>query len=88
MGGPVLYPGRLLNVYTGRADPGLLRIIVRADRRVRQLRFQSEIGERCDILANVDDAPMGVTLFAILLPWTTGPVSFHGLDADGEVVAT
>jgi hypothetical protein len=31
MGGPALYPGRLLNVYTGRADRGLLRVIVRAD---------------------------------------------------------
>lgn len=32
MGGPVLYPGRLVNVYTGRADPGLLRVIVRPGR--------------------------------------------------------
>jgi hypothetical protein len=88
MGGPVLYPGRLLNVYTGRSDPGLLRVIVRADPRVRQLRFQSENGERCEMLApSVDDASTGVTLFAVLLPWTTGLVSLHGLDADGQVVA-
>jgi hypothetical protein len=89
MGGPALYPDRLLNVYTGRADPGLLRVIVRADPRVRQLRFRSEVGERCDMLApNVDDAAMGVSLFAVLLPWETGLVSLQGLDADGQVVAT
>jgi hypothetical protein len=34
MGGPALYPGRLLNVYTGRADQGPLRVIVRSDPRV------------------------------------------------------
>src|SRR6185437_1666256 len=45
MGGPVLYPGQLLNVYTGRASPRLLRVIVRADPRVAMMRFQSELGE-------------------------------------------
>ena len=89
MGGPALYPDRLLNIYTGRADPSLLRVIVRADPRVRQLRFRSEIGERCDMLApNVDDGAMGVSLFAVLLPWETGLASLQGLDADGQVVAT
>jgi|GEM_PF-5540837 len=37
---------------------------------------------------NVDDAAMGVSLFAVLLPWETGLVSLQGLDADGQVVAT
>ena len=87
MGGPVLYPGRLLNVYTGRADPGLLRVIVRADPRVRRLRFNSEMGERCDmLLPTVDDTGLGVTFFACLLPWTTGIVSLQGQDADGRVL--
>jgi hypothetical protein len=88
MGGPVLYPGRLLNVYTGRADPGLPQVIVRADPRVRQLRFESETGDRCDMRApNADDASLGVALFAALLPWTTGLVSLLGLDADGQIAA-
>jgi hypothetical protein len=67
--------------YTGRADHGFLRVIVRADRRVRRLRFQSEMGERCDfLLPTVSDEILGVTFFAALLPWETGLVSLQGLD--------
>jgi len=86
MGGPVLYPGCLLNVYTGIADQGSLRVIVRADPRVRRLWFQSEQGERCDLLPVGEDADLGVAFFAILLPWTTGVVSMQGLDADGQLL--
>jgi hypothetical protein len=87
MGGPVLYPGRLLNVYTGRADPDLLRVIVRADRRVRQLHFESERGERCAmLLPTVDETGLGVTFFACLLPWETDIASLQVLDADGRVL--
>lgn len=89
IGGPVLYPGRLLNVYTGRADRDLLRVIVRADRRVRQLRFESERGERCDmLLPTVDDTDLGVAFFACLLPRETGVAWVRGLDGDGHVLAT
>ena len=87
MGGPPLYPGELLNVYTGRADRGPLRVIVRADPRVRRLRFQSEMGEWCDMLPNADDPSVGVVLFAILLRWRTGVVSMQGLDDDGQALA-
>lgn len=86
MGGPVLYPRRLLNVYTGRADPGLFRVIVRADPRVRRLRFQSEFGERCEMQSVGEDVDLGVTFFAILLPWETGLVSLQALDGDGQVL--
>lgn len=86
MGGPPLYPGELLNIYTGRADQGPLRVIVRADPRVRRLRFQSEMGEWCDILPSADDPSVGVVLFAILLRWRTGVVSMQGLDDDGQVL--
>jgi hypothetical protein len=64
----------------------LLRVIVRADPRVRRLRFQSELGEWCDSLAVAEDAELGVTLFAILLPWKTGLVSLRAMDADGQVL--
>jgi hypothetical protein len=64
LGGPVLSPNQLLNLYTGRANPGLLRIIVRADPRVRQLRFRSQRGERCDIQPVADDVETGVTFLA------------------------
>ncbi|HEX2319716.1 MAG TPA: hypothetical protein VHJ18_12110 [Streptosporangiaceae bacterium] len=87
MGGPALYPGRLLNIYTGRADRGPLRVIVRSDPRVQRLHFYSEMGERCDLLANARDPAVGVNLFAVLLPWTTGVVAMHGLDADGQLLA-
>jgi hypothetical protein len=60
---------------------------VRADPLVRRLRFQSEMGEWCDILPNADDPSAGVVLFAILLPWRTGVVSMVGLDYDGQVLA-
>jgi hypothetical protein len=86
MGGPVLYPDQLLNLYTGRANPGLLRVIVRADPRVRQLRFRSERGEQCDMRPVADDAELGVTFFAILLPWDTELVSLEALDGDGQVL--
>lgn len=87
MGGPALFPGCLLNVYTGRADQGPLRVVVRADERVRQVRFESQMGERCDLLSVADDPAVGVRFFAVLLPWTTGVVSMQGLNADGQVIS-
>ena len=64
----------------------LLRVIVRADQRVRRLRFESERGERCEVPSVADDADLGVTFFAILLPWTTGLVSLAALNTDGQVL--
>ena len=86
MGGLPLYPGCLLNVYTGRADRGPLRVVVRSDPRVQRLRFESELGERCDVLAAAHDPAVGVNLFAVLLPWTTGVTSMQGLNGDGQVL--
>jgi hypothetical protein len=86
MGGPALYPGHLLNVYTGRADQGPLRVVVRADPRVRQLCFWSERGEQCEMQVSARDQAVGVNLFAILLPWTTGVTSMQGLDDNGQVL--
>jgi len=53
---------------------------------VRQLRFGSERGERCEMLVSARDQAVGVNLFAILLPWTTGVTSMEGLDDDGQVL--
>jgi hypothetical protein len=86
MGGPLLYPGRLLNVYTGRADNGPLRVIVRADRRVRQLYLGSDLGELCGLIPARDDTFLGITFFASLLPWAAEVTALQGLDADGRVV--
>jgi hypothetical protein len=87
MGGPALYPGQLLNTYVGRADQGPLWVVVRADPRVRRLRFQSRRGEQCEMLSCAHDPAVGVNLFAVLLPWTTGVAAMQGLDADGRVLA-
>lgn len=87
MGGPALYPGRLLNLYTGRAGQGPLRVIVRASPQVQALRLQSGQGEQCEMLACAQDPAIGVNLFAVLLPWKGGISSMQGLDAGGEAVA-
>jgi hypothetical protein len=84
MGGSALYAGSLFNTYTGRADGGPLRVIVRADPSVRRLRFHSANGESCDLLPVGNDPAARVTFFAALLPWTTQAVSMQGFDADGR----
>ena len=86
MGGPALYPGNLLNVYTGRADQGPLRVIARAHRKVHGLRFHSGQGEQCELLPVADAPAVGVMLFAVLLPWRTGISSMQALDPDGQVL--
>ena len=84
MGGSALYAGSLFNVYTGRADDGPLRVIVRTDPRVRRLRFHSANRAWCELLPCGEDPAVGVTFFAVLLPWTTAAVSMQGFDADGQ----
>jgi hypothetical protein len=55
---------------------------------MRQLRFRSERGERCEMRVSARDQAVGVNPFAILLPWTTGVTSMQGLDDDGQVLTT
>jgi hypothetical protein len=89
MSGPALYPGDLLNVYLGRADQGPLRVVVRTDPRVQQLRLQSERGAQCVMFApSAHDPAVGLNLFAVLLPWTTDVTSIQGMDADGLVLTS
>jgi hypothetical protein len=84
MGGKPLYPGSLLNVYTGRAGQGPLRVVVRADPRVRRLRLESARGDWCDMPPVADDPAAGVSFFAILLPWTDDVVRVQAFDADDQ----
>ena len=86
MGGPVLDPGRLLKVHTGRTGDGDLRVVVRADSRVQRLFLESEAGEWGDILSVGEDDDLGVTFFAFLLPWKSAVASIRGADADGEAL--
>jgi hypothetical protein len=87
MGGPALPAGSLFNVYTGRADDGPLRVIVRTDLRVRRLRVHLAQGDWCDLRPASDDPVAGVTVFAILIPGATGVDEIHGFDADGQLIS-
>jgi hypothetical protein len=84
MGGPLLYPGELLNTYTGCHDRGLLRVVVRADPRVARLRLTLATGERLDLAAVATDPGLAVSFFAALLPRTSDLVSLTPLDAAGQ----
>ena len=87
MGGPLLYPGRLLNAYSGGDDCGLLRLIVRADPRVARLRLTLTTGQRLELAAVATDAGLGVSYFAALLPRTTGLAGLTPLDPAGHPLA-
>ena len=86
MGGPPLYPGSLLNTYTGSADQGLQRLLVRTSGRVEQLRLELSNGQSRNLLpAGTDDA-VGLTFFAALLPRTVTVIRLAGLGPGGQVV--
>lgn len=86
MGGPPLYPGDLMNTYTGGAERGLRRVVVRADPRVARVRVQLASGERIELLPLATRPDMGMSFFATLFPPAAGLVSVTGLDAGGEVL--
>jgi hypothetical protein len=84
MGGPPLYPGSLLNTYTGGSERGLRRVVVRADPRVARVRVHLASGEPLELppLATLPD--VGVSLFATLLPQAAGLVSVTAIGAQGQ----
>lgn len=84
MGGPPLYPGSVLNTYTGGSERGLRRVLVRADPRVARVRVHLASGEPLDLppLATLPDA--GVSFFATLLPQTAELVSVSAIGAQGQ----
>lgn len=86
MAGPPLWPGSIMNVYTGGTDTGPRRIVVRADLRVAQVRVQLAGGEVLDLppVANMPDA--GLAFFATLLARTAELASITAVDASGEAL--
>jgi hypothetical protein len=86
MGGPPLYPGSLLNTYTGVADRGLQRLLVRAGRSVQRLHLELSTGESRDLLPAGGDDAVGLTFFAALLPRTVTVTQLSGLGPGGQVV--
>jgi hypothetical protein len=86
MGGPPLYPGSLLNTYTGGTDQGLRRVVIRADPRVARVRVQLAGGDQIDLPPLATQQEMGVSFFACLLPRSAGLVAITAIDADGQEV--
>lgn len=86
MGGPSLYPGCDLNIYTGGDDRGLRRILARTSPRVRRLRMELASGEIRDLEPVGSDTACSLTFFAALVPWTVRVTALAGLDANGQIV--
>ena len=86
MGGASLYPWSRYNSYTGRADDGPLRVIVRTDPRVRRLRLsiRTTRDETLDLLPLAEDPEVGLVFFATLLPQPAELLSIQGFGDDGE----
>lgn len=86
MGGPPLPAGSLMNTYTGGADGGPRRVVVRADPRVAEVRLLLASGEQLVLSPLGTRSDVGVTFFATLLPQTAGLASVTAVDAEGRVV--
>ncbi|MGH3290239.1 MAG: hypothetical protein ACRDP7_00355 [Trebonia sp.] len=86
MGGASLYPGSRYNPYTGRADDGPLRVIVRTDLQVRRLRLsiRTTRDETLDLVSLAEDPEVGLAFFATLLPQPAELLSIQGFGDDGE----
>jgi hypothetical protein len=84
MGGPPLYPGCLLNTYTGGSERGLRRVVVRADPRVTQVRVHLASGEPLELSPLATRPDVGVSLFATLLPQAAELVSVTAIGAQGQ----
>lgn len=84
MGGPPLWPGTIMNVYTGGTGTGPRRVLVRADQRVARVRVQVAGGGHLDLppVAALPDPRL--VFFATLLPRTTELVSVTAIDAGGQ----
>lgn len=84
MAGPPLWPGSIMNVYTGGSDTGMRRIVVRADPRVARLRVQLGDGEHLGLppLATLPDPALA--FFATLLPRTAALDSITAVDSAGQ----
>jgi hypothetical protein len=84
MGGRPLYPGSLMNIYTGGTGQGLRRVVIRADAQVARVRVELASGERIELLPLATQQEMGVSIFARLLPHSAGLVSVAAIGADGQ----
>jgi hypothetical protein len=84
--GPLLWPGSLMNVYTGGTESGPRRIVVRADPRVALVRLHLASGERLELLPVATMPDPSLAFFATLLPRTAALVSVTAVDAGGHAL--
>jgi hypothetical protein len=83
-GGPALYPGSLVNTYTGTGTRGLCRVLARADPLVRRLRVELTGGQELILAPVAYLAEAGLVFFATLLPRAAVVTAMIGLSAQGE----
>lgn len=86
MGGAPLWPGSIMNVYTGGTGTRPRRIVVRADPRVAWVRVELADGEHLDLPPVATLPGPGLTFFATLLPRSAALVSITAIDASGQVL--
>jgi hypothetical protein len=83
-GGPALYPGSLVNTYTGTGTRGLRRVLARADPQVRRLRVELADGQELILTPVAHLADTGLVFFATLLPRAAVVTAMIGLSAQGQ----
>jgi hypothetical protein len=86
MGGPPLYPGRLLNTCTGGSERGMRRVLVRASPQVARVRVHLASGEQVDLSPVAARPDLGLVFFATLLPPSAALVSVAAIDENGQVL--
>jgi hypothetical protein len=84
MGGPPLYPGSLMNTYTGGSDRGMRRVLVRADPHVARVRVHLGSGEQLDLLPVAARPDPELVFFAALLPPSAVLLSVAAIDENGQ----
>jgi hypothetical protein len=86
MGGPLLYPGSLMNTYTGGCERGMRRVLVRADPHVARVRVHLGSGEQLDLPPVAARPDLGLVFFATLLPPSAVLASVVAIDENGQVL--
>ena len=84
MGGPPLYPGSLMNTYTGGSDQEMRRVLVRADPQVARVRVHLGGGDQLDLLPVATRSDPELVFFAALLPRSADLVSVTAIDENGQ----
>ena len=85
MAGPIVYPGRPLNIYLGADNRGLHRVLARARPSVAKARLVLGSGESLELAPIAIDG-LDVVVFAALLPRTCEITSMDAIGLDGRAM--